>query len=349
MGDNSQKRLDLRITTPQILMVIGIAAAVYALSVLLLVFAGILLAVLLHGLSNWITRHTFLSYGWSLTLVVFDLAILFLVSLSLVAPDVVDQVYHLSQQLPQAVQRLEAYFAQYEGGQEILAQIGESLMPSREFMLAQAGNIFSSTLNALTIFIIILFVGLYGAAQPRLYVDEIVQLVPLHKRQRVRTVLQEVGRTLRWWLLGRIISMTMVGMLTMPGLWLLDIPHILTLGLLAGLLAFIPYIGPILSVVPAAFLALLQGPIQVVNVLLLYFFIQLIESYLLTPLVQERMVAMPPVFTISVQVLFGALLGFSGLMLATPITVAMRVFVRMLYVEDRLDNSSKKNSLENNP
>lgn len=350
MSDKNHKGQHLRITVPQIFMVVGITAGVavtllflwYAIPVLLLVFAGILLAILLHGLSDWIARRTFLSYGWSLTFVVLDLMTLFAVGLSLVAPDVADQAYHLSQQLPEALKRLEQYFAQYTWGRELLALIDKDLMPSREFMLTQASNIFSSTLNALTSFIIILFIGLYGAAQPRLYVEGIIQLVPIRRRQRIRTVLHQVGKTLLWWLFGRMISMTIVGMLTVPGLWLLGIPHILTLGLLAGLLTFIPYIGPVLSVVPAALLALLQSPIQVVNVLLLYLFLQSFEGYLLTPLVQKRTVAMPPVLTISVQVLFGTLLGFFGLMLATPLVAALMVLIRMLYVEDILGNSSKE-------
>ncbi|QBQ55254.1 AI-2E family transporter [Nitrosococcus wardiae] len=349
MRDKNYKGQYFRITVPQIFMVVGITAAVagtllflwYAIPVLLLVFAGILLAIFLQGLSGWIARHTFLSYGWSLTFVVLDLATIFLVSLSLIAPEVADQAYHLSQQLPEALQRLKQYFAQYTWGQELLALIGKDLMPSREFMLTQASNIFSSTLDVLFSFIIILFIGLYGAAQPRLYVDGIIRLIPIRKRQRARMVLHQVGQTLLWWLFGRMISMTVVGMLTVPGLWLLGIPNILTLGLLAGLLTFIPYVGPVLSVVPAALLALLQSPIQVINVLLLYLFLQSFEGYLLTPLVQKRTVAMPPILTISVQVLFGTLLGFFGLMLATPLVAALMVLIRMLYVEDILGNSGK--------
>lgn len=352
MNDKSQKEQYLRITVSQILMVVGITAGVavallflwYATPVLLLIFAGILLAVFLHGISDWIAKHTFLSYGWSLTLVVLDLVAIFSVGLSLIAPDIAEQAYQLSRQLAEALQRLKEYFIQYQWGREFLGLINEDLMPSKEFVLLQASNVFSSTLNALIGFIVILFIGLYGAAQPRLYVDGIVQLVPISKRRRVRTVLHKVGRTLLWWLFGRMISMTIVGLLTIPGLWMLGIPHVLTLALIAGLLTFIPYIGPMLSVVPAALLALLQGPVQVANVLLLYLFLQSFEGYLLTPMVQRRMVAMPPALTISAQVLFGALLGFFGLMLATPLVAALIVLVRMLYVQDVLENSKQKPS-----
>lgn len=130
--------------------------------------------------------------------------------------------------------------------------------------------------------------------------------------------------------------MIVIGVLTAIGLWLLGVPMAVTLALIAALLTFIPNIGPILAVVPAALLALLQSPMQVVYVCLLYFGIQTFESYLLTPLVQRRTVSLPPALTIFAQVLAAVLLGGLALSLATPMAAALVVLVRMLYLEDVL-------------
>jgi predicted PurR-regulated permease PerM len=134
-------------------------------------------------------------------------------------------------------------------------------------------------------------------------------------------------------------SMIVVGLLTAVGLWALGMPLALTLGLLAALLTFIPNLGPTLAVVPAALLALLQSPTKSLYVILLYLVIQAVESYLLIPLVQRQAVSLPPALTITAQVLLGILVGGFGLVLATPLTAAVMVLVRMLYIEDALGDS----------
>jgi predicted PurR-regulated permease PerM len=186
---------------------------------------------------------------------------------------------------------------------------------------------------------VILFIGLYVAAQPGLYKNGFVRLMPLEKRNRAHEVLSAVGMTLRWWLIGKMMSMLVVGILTSLGLWLLGMPLALTLGTIAALLTFIPNIGPVLSAVPAVLLALLEGPTQVLYVLLLYLVIQTVESYFITPLIQKRMVALPPALILLAQVLLGVLVGGFGLILATPLAAAALVIVNMVYIEDVLHDA----------
>ena len=212
-------------------------------------------------------------------------------------------------------------------------------MSGRADVLARVTGIFSTTLGIFADFIIILFIGLYLAIEPGLYTRGVIRLAPASRRERARAVIDEVGNTLRWWLIGKAASMLVIGVLTAFGLWLLDVPLALTLGLLAAILTFIPNIGPILSVVPAALLALLHSPTRALYVILLYLGIQTIESYLLTPMVQRRTVQLPPALTIFAQVLLGVLVGGLGLALATPLTAAALVLVRMIYVEDTLHDS----------
>jgi predicted PurR-regulated permease PerM len=259
----------------------------------------------------------------------------------LLAPGVADQIDELRKSLPQSVRQLGQRIERYEWGRQVLAQKpnADELMPDRADVLARATGVFSTTLGAFANFFIIIFIGLYLAAEPRLYTGGIIRLVPASRRERAREILRKVGSTLRWWLIGKVASMIVIGALTAGGLWLLGVPLALTLGLLAALLTFIPNLGPILAVVPAALLALLQSLTRALYVILLYLGIQAVESYFLTPLMQKRTVSLPPALTIFAQVLLGVLVGGLGLALATPFTAAVFVLVRMLYVEDTLRDS----------
>jgi predicted PurR-regulated permease PerM len=328
----------------------GVAAAVavalllswQAADVFLLIFAGLLLAIFLRALSDWLSAHSPLSVGWALATVLLALIGSLIAAGWLLAPGIADQVDQLSQKLPQAASKLEDRISRYEWGRIILREAPSAgeLIPDRADALAKVTGVFSATLGALANFVIVLFVGLYLAAEPTLYFNGLMKLAPVGRRERAGEVLTAVGDALRWWLLGKVISMAVVGAFTTLGLWLLDVPLALTLGLIAALLTFIPNIGPILSAIPAVMLALMQSPTLALYVALLYLGIQTVESYLLTPLLQKRAVSLPPALTISAQVLLGVLLGGLGLALATPLTAASLVLVKMLYVGEAPDDQS---------
>ena len=297
-------------------------------------------AIFLRGVSDWVSERTQLSGGWSLALVTLSLISILGICIWLLAPDVAEQIDELQKSLPQSVRHLSERVEQYEWATDSAQLPNPSeLLPGRTNVLARVTGIFSTTLGIIANLVIIISLGLYLAVEPRLYTRGVIRLVPASRRERSRAVLDEVGKTLRWWLIGKAASMVVIGALTAFGLWMLNVPLALTLGLLAAALTFIPNIGPILAVVPAALLALLQSPTRALYVLLLYLVIQTVESYLLTPIVQRRTVQLPPALTIFSQVLLGVLLGGLGLALATPITAAALVIVRMVYVEDALNDS----------
>ena len=145
-----------------------------------------------------------------------------------------------------------------------------------------------------------------------------------------------VAHNLRWWLVGQVFLMITMGVTTAAGLWLVGIPQALMLGLIAGILELVPYIGPWLSVVPAALIALLLGPWYLFMTLLLYLGLHILEGYVLLPLVQRRAVHLPPALTLVAQLLLGELQGVLGLFVAAPLTVVAVVTLKMLYVEDAL-------------
>lgn len=187
--------------------------------------------------------------------------------------------------------------------------------------------------------VVIFFLGIYTAATPAIYRRGLVKLVPPAHRERASEVLSDLRVTLWRWILGRLFSMSVIGVATAIGLWLMGVPLPITMGVIAALLTFVPNIGPVLSVIPPLLLALPQGMMLGVYVVLFYLVLQLVESYLLTPLVQRYEVSLPPALTISVQLLMGVLAGILGLALATPLAAATTVLVKDLYIHDVLQDS----------
>jgi predicted PurR-regulated permease PerM len=135
--------------------------------------------------------------------------------------------------------------------------------------------------------------------------------------------------------------MLVIGVLVTIGFWIIDLPFALTLGIITALLSFIPFIGPFLSYIPAVLVALLESPMQVLYVSIVYFAIQILESYFITPNIEHKAVFIPPALLISMQILMGALMGIMGVLFATPLAVVFIILIQMLYVRDVLGDSIK--------
>jgi predicted PurR-regulated permease PerM len=183
----------------------------------------------------------------------------------------------------------------------------EEMMPEKSRCLKQSRRDISTTVGALARLIIAVVVGLFLVANPSTYIDGAVRFVPPSKRPRTKEILHEIGCTLRAWLLGKAV--TVIGILAFTGLWLIGAELVLVLGIIAALFSLIPTIGPIHAVIPASLMALIGGSDKVLYVVLLYSAIESFESYVLTPLLQQHMVVLPPALTISMQFLFGVLAG----------------------------------------
>ncbi len=240
----------------------------------------------------------------------------------------------LARQLPQAIDNLESRVAHVAWLRDAIDSLpSATALAPRSDVLGRITGFFSTTAGALAGLFIVLVAGVYLAVDPALYVRGLAHLFPAGRRSRVKAVLHETGSTLGWWLAGKFASMSIIGVLTALGLWLLGVPLPLPLAVIAALLTFIPNFGPLISLVPAALLALLQDPMLALYVILLYGAIQFVESYLVTPLIQQRMVSLPPALTLVVQVFAGVFAGAMGLVLATPMAVAAMVLVRRLYIE----------------
>ncbi|MDQ3802695.1 MAG: AI-2E family transporter [Acidobacteriota bacterium] len=309
----------------------------YAADLLMLVFAGVLVSILLRGFTRFLAQKTGMGRGISLGIVSLALVALIVVVVWLVTGRIGAQMSELRRQLPVAVENVMRYVGQYEWARSAidgLPDLNDWLAARSPTIISRLTGLASTTLGTVVNVVIVIIIGLYLASQPDLYSRGIKHLLPFRYRERAGEVLGEIDESLHRWLIGRFALMTLNGALTALGLWLLGVPLAITLGLLMGLLNFVPNFGPWIAAVPALLIAFLQSPQQALYVGLLYLVIQVLDAYVLTPLVDRKSVELPPVLTITAQVLLGLVFGFIGLLLASPLTAAVMILVKMLYVED---------------
>jgi predicted PurR-regulated permease PerM len=318
------------------LAALAVALLVLAVDIFLAAFGGILFAVLLHAAARVITDYTPVPKGWGYTTLLLLGALLLAGGGVLLVPVVQEQAENAAQQVPEIVSDVQRYLEQREWGRWVLERVQNGGGDGAAEGVAAAAGGFASTLSDwFYYFLTAFFVGVFAAAKPKLYMEGTANLFPLRKRARVLHLLGELGHTLRWWLVGQGLAMILIGVSTFLVLWAFGIPLALVIGIIVGLLGFIPYIGPILGLVPVAIVAGTQGVATLFYVVLAYVLVQLVEGYVITPLIQHRMVYLPPVFTIVMQVVLGKLLGVLGFILATPLAAVVLVLSRF-YREDVL-------------
>jgi predicted PurR-regulated permease PerM len=319
-------------------LVLVLAFLRLAVDMLLIAFAGLLVGVLLRALTGLICNNTPIPDKWAFTIVVLALLGAMGGFGWLFASDIAQEMEQFREVIPASIQQLEQWVGQFAWAETVLDQAPdpEELLTGELDVVGPVTGFFSTAVTGLTYGILILFVGFYLAVNPGLYVSGLVRLIPPPRRERAREVFNEIEITLKRWLLGQLFMMILIGTISTVGFWLLGMPLFLTLGLIIGLLEFVPYVGPFLGIIPAFLVALTVGPQMVLYVLLFWVVLQSLESYVFTPLVHKRAVELPPALTIVAQVTMGVLFGFLGLIVATPLIAISMVMVKMLYVEDVL-------------
>lgn len=341
---SGRRKLDLESPAEQakrVLLTAVLAGAVAALflmvwqiaDIVLLVFASLLLAVFLRGLAEFLCRHTPLSTGWALAVVVFGLLGLAALIGGLYGPALADTFDGLLQTLPHSMQGLRNSLGPFPGSSALfdaLRQAGNTLRKPEN--LARIAGVFSSALGALGSILVVAVMGLYFSAEPGIYRRGLLKLVPPRQRGRAGEVLHHLRQAEQSWLLGRIASMTVVGVLSWLGLLIIGMPFAFILGLLAGTLSFIPNLGPILATIPAAMVGFTVSPAMALYAVIVYTVVQTAESYLITPYIQQHMISLPPAMLLTVQLAMGAGFGILGVLLATPLAVMAMVLIQDLYL-----------------
>ena len=300
--------------------------------VLLLAFAGVLLATILSAFTEWVQAHTGLRRGSSYAIVVIVLTVIVAAAIWALAPRVIAQAGEISTVLPKAIEHARDTLNQYDWGQYISSTLDRAV--ERMNLASRVGSLASAMIDAVAALVVVVVVGFFVALEPEAYERGALQVFPTSQRGKAAKIFSEIGYTMRWWLLGQLVPMAVLGAGTMIGLWLLGIPLAFTLGLLTAIMLFVPYVGSLLSAIPAVLIALLHGPMKMVWVVALFCAVHALEGYVITPLSQRRAIRLPPALTIIAQLLMWEVAGLLGVALATPLTAAAIVLVKMLYLHE---------------
>ncbi len=318
-------------------MVLATIASAYILwllvDLLLLLFACALVSLILLTITNAIRRRTRLPFGIALGLSVFGLLILIGGAFAFFGTTMQGEFAELANRLPAAWTNLEARMRTSAVGASILER-AEGLAPSGQTVVNAVTTALAAVGGALSGLAIVLVGGLYLAAQPTLYATGLLRLIPPAARGPAAETLDAISVSLRNWLKGQALGMLFVGIATGFGLWLVGVPAAWAIGLVAGLAEFVPYLGVLVAGIPAVVLGFGQGTdtgLWTVGVLIA---VQQLQGNLVMPLLQNRMVDLPPAVTIFGIIAAGILFGVAGVLLATPLTIVVLVLIRRLYLEE---------------
>lgn len=299
---------------------------------LLLFFAAALLSAMLRALATPLVRFARVPPHAAVVVVAVALVLLIVAGVYALGDPLAEQFKALEGALPKAWQSLLAWLQRSPLGQRVLESAGDAgaqfKMPWPRLAVL-AGN----TLHALAGLVLAVLMGVYLALDVHRYRNGLLALVPPRQREAVAQAVDASGQALSRWLLGQAVIMAVLGATVAVGLSLMDMPLALALGVIAGLLEFVPFFGPVAAGLLSVLVAFAQGPQQALYVAALFIGVQQVENHLLVPLVQRWAVELPPVLTLAGVVVFATLFGPMGVMLGTPLTVVARVLVLELYVK----------------
>jgi predicted PurR-regulated permease PerM len=318
-------------------MLLVLTVLAWALSdVLVLIFGSIVLGVALRGLHKATGRYLRVPPKGRL------LASLVLVALVLggagwlIGDALTEQLAGVEQKLPVAWQQFKAWLGQWMGGQQINRLLNDAVRTTMSF--PKIANAAGATLGAVGSALLIVILAIYLCAEPEVYRRGLLKLCPPHWRGDIGIALDHAGTALGRWLVGQGISMAFLGVATTIGLALIGAPLALALGLITGLLCFVPFFGAVVAGVIAVLIAFSQSPQTALHVGLLFLGIQQAEEYLVTPSVQRWAIALPPAMTLISALVFGTLLGVLGAVFAAPLMVVAMTMVNDLFIRRVLED-----------
>ena len=312
---------------------------------LLLLFTAIVLATSLN-----ILVKNFQKWGMRRISAVF-LSMLFLIMVAvgciwIVVPPFIDQFQTLAKLVPLGIEKLDSWIDLLSERLDprIISflpdaeELNRQLQPLVQQFLGGGLTVFYNSLGVLLGLLLLLAITLMLLTNPTAYRNGFKRLFPAFYRHRVETILDLCTEGLEGWLVGILFNMVVIAVLSFVGLLILRIPLALSQAMLAGVLTFIPNLGPTLSIFPPMAIALIEAPWKSVAVLILYIIIQQVESNVLTPIVMAQQVSLLPAITLLSQLFFATFFGFLGLFLSLPLTVVGQIWFKEVIVKDILDN-----------
>ena len=300
-------------------------------NVWLLILAASLIAVLFKGISELLRRKTNWKEKVTLPVSIAGTLIIIILIFTLIGTKVQVQEQQLRETLPATVQKAQEYLNRSSIGKQVIEKVSSPEAQKQAQKAAQ--SLFQTTFGVFGDLYVILFLGIFFTVGSKDYKNGLVALVPKKGKEDASNVLDQTGENLKKWLKGQLFAMVVVFVLTAIGLAIIGIPLWLVLAIIAGILNFIPNFGPMIAMVPAVLVGLMQGTSTAAFVAGLYILVQVAESNFITPMVQKKLLDTPPAMIIVAQLLMAALTGGWGIILAIPFFVIVMTFVQELYIK----------------
>lgn len=313
------------------LLVIVILIARVAFNVLLMVLAGAMIAVYFHGLADMIQRKTRMKRRWAMAISIFGSFAMLVTLLWFMGTKIQVQIQQLSNSLPITIANAKAKLAETPIGNKILDYVSND--DTSKKLMSTASHFFSTSFGVLGNLYVILLLSSFFTANPDMYKNGIILLVPKSKKELSSCVIDRISLALKGWLKSTMLSIVLITVILTVGLSLFGIPVALVLALIAGLLKIVPNFGSFLAMIPGVLLAFTISTNTGIAVTLLYIVSQTVVSSIITPIVQNRMINLPPALTIIAQVIMGTLSGGLGIILAVPLLSIVMILVDELYVK----------------
>ncbi len=313
--------------------------------VVLLIFAAVVLATILNRVVMTLQRFR-IKRGIGIAIAVISLIALVVGFFALVVPQIVQQLQELVDLLPKVIAQVQTWNEWLRNA--VPEQVLDSTTSSIQALTQQLqswigrllGNFIGLIRNSLGIFLnflLFLVLTVMILVNPSQYRRVFILAFPSFYRRRIDEILQECETSIVGWIRATLINMLVIAVLSYIALLLLGVRLPLINALLAGLLEFVPNVGPVLSIVPPALLALLDAPWKVVGVIVAYLVIQQFESLILVPFMMQREVSLMPAFTLIAVVVFAGFFGFLGLFLAIPLLIVTQIWLKEVLVKDILN------------
>ncbi|MGB3655146.1 MAG: AI-2E family transporter [Rivularia sp. (in: cyanobacteria)] len=326
--------------------------------VLLIVFAAIVLATALNQIVKALQKIRF-PRGLAIAASVVLLLTMFAGFFALIAPRIIEQLREFTFLVPKVLDQVRTWnnwllnvipenvLDEIQG----LTYLTKGLETWLDRILGNFIVILSQSLNIVLNFLLFLVLTIMLLIDPAPYRSGFILLFPAFYRRRMDEILHKCEHYLVGWIKGTLLTMFLIGGLSYIGLLILGVRLPLINAIIAGLLEFIPNVGPTLSLVPPLLLALLDAPWKALAVVALYFGIQQVESLIVVPLIMRTQVSLLPVVTLLAVVIFANFFGFLGVFLAIPLVLVLQIFIKEILVKDILNNwhsTNGKNELETN-
>ena len=312
---------------------------------LLLLFTGIVIATSLNILVKSFQKRG-MKRGYAVCLSMISLILVAIGCIWIVVPPFIDQFQALGRLVPQGIEKLDIWLDWVSDRLDPrivnflpdTEELNRQIQPFVQQFLGGGLTVFYNSLGVLLGILLLLAMTLMLLADPKPYRKGFTRLFPAFYRRRVDEILDLCAEGLEGWLVGILFNMVVIAVCSFVGLLILGIPLALSQAMLAGVMTFIPNIGPTLSVLSPMAIALIEAPWKALAVLILYIFIQQVESNILTPIVMAQQVSLLPAVTLLSQLFFATFFGFLGLLLSLPLTVVGQIWFKEVIIKDVLDN-----------